>query len=68
MDNQYKALEKRINERNEIETARREQEQTFLKTQNENLEKFLRNFDTSKHWLIFYFWKLKFKKFLNKKT
>jgi hypothetical protein len=38
-----KALEKRIQERNEIETQRREQEATFLKNQNENLEKFLTN-------------------------
>lgn len=49
LDNQLKALEKRNKERSDIETSRREQEANFLKTQNENLEKFLRSFDTSKH-------------------
>lgn len=49
LDNQLKALEKRNKERNDIEAARREQESNFLKTQNDNLEKFLRSFDTSKH-------------------
>jgi dynein light intermediate chain len=43
LDNQLKALEKRISERYEIETQRREQEANFLKNQNENLEKFLTN-------------------------
>lgn len=45
LDNQLKALEKRNQERNEIELSRREEEANFLKTQNENLEKFLKNQD-----------------------
>jgi dynein light intermediate chain len=43
LDNQLKAFEKRNIERNEIENARREEESLFLKTQNDNLEKFLKN-------------------------
>ncbi len=45
LDNQLKALDKRNQERNEIEISRREEEANFLKTQNENLEKFLKNQD-----------------------
>ena len=45
LDNQLKALEKRNQERNEIEIARREEEKAFLNAQNENLEKFLKSQD-----------------------
>jgi hypothetical protein len=48
LDNQLKALEKRIQERNEIETQRRDLEAQFLRNQNENLEKFLKNLETAK--------------------
>jgi dynein light intermediate chain, axonemal len=45
LENQLKAIEKRIREKNEIETQRRESEATFLRQQNDNLEKFLKNQD-----------------------
>ena len=49
LDNQLKALEKRNQDRNEIELQRRENEANFLRTQNENLEKFLKNQDNKTH-------------------
>jgi hypothetical protein len=49
LDNQSKALEKRIQERNVIENQRREQEMNFLRTQNENLDKFLKSLETIKN-------------------
>jgi len=42
-------LEKRVHERNEIETNRRDQEGLFLRTQNENLDKFLKSLENSKN-------------------
>ena len=41
LENQLKATEKRIREKNEIESQRRENEAGFLKQQNESLERFL---------------------------
>ena len=42
LDNTYKSLEKKNNERMKIEEARRTDESNFLKSQSDNLEKFLR--------------------------
>jgi hypothetical protein len=41
-------MEKRNQERNEIEIQRRENEAQFLKNQNENLEKFLKSLENNK--------------------
>jgi hypothetical protein len=41
-------MEKRNQERNEIEIQRRELETQFLKNQNDNLEKFLKSLETTK--------------------
>ena len=49
LENQLKALDKRITERNEIETNRRDQEGLFLRTQNENLDKFLKSLENVKN-------------------
>jgi hypothetical protein len=45
LENQLKAAEKRIVERNEIERSRRDAEEGFLKQQGENLEKFLKQLE-----------------------
>jgi len=41
LENQFKATEKRIREKNDIDTQRRKNEALFLKQQNENLERLL---------------------------
>ena len=46
--NNLKAFDKQIEERNKIEAKKRENESTFLRQQNENLEKFLKSIDQSK--------------------
>ena len=43
LENKLLALKKHIEERNEIESARRQEEKDFLKKQKENLENFLRS-------------------------
>ena len=48
LDNKLKAFDKQIEERKQIETAKREEEIKFLKEQNENLEKFLNSIDQAK--------------------
>ena len=48
LENKLKAFDKQIAERNEIENAKREEEITFLKQQNDNLEKFLNSIDQAK--------------------
>ena len=48
LDNKLKAFDKQIEERNQIEKAKREEEITFLKEQNDNLEKFLQSIDQAK--------------------
>lgn len=45
VDNLIKASEKRHREKSESETLKRENESNFLKVQNDNLEKFLKNQD-----------------------
>jgi hypothetical protein len=45
LENQLKATEKRIQERNEVEKSRRENEENFLKQQGESLEKFLKQLE-----------------------
>jgi hypothetical protein len=45
LENQFKAAEKRIQERNEVERTRREAEEGFLRQQGENLEKFLKQLE-----------------------
>jgi hypothetical protein len=42
-----KALEKRIKERDELEAQRRDAEEQFLKQQNDNLDKFLKTFEST---------------------
>ena len=49
LDNKLKAFDKTIAERNQIETAKREEESAFLRQQNENLDKFLKSIDGSKN-------------------
>ena len=49
LDNKLKAFDKTIAERNQIEKAKREEEITFLKEQNDNLEKFLQSIDQAKN-------------------
>ena len=49
LDNKLKAFDKTIAERNQIETAKREEESAFLRQQNENLDKFLKSSDGSKN-------------------
>ena len=44
-----KAFDKTIAERNQIETAKREEESAFLRQQNENLDKFLKSIDGGKN-------------------
>ncbi len=48
LDNKLKAFDKTISERNQIETAKREEESAFLRQQNENLDKFLKSIDGTK--------------------
>ena len=48
LDNKLKAFDKTIAERNQYETAKREEESAFLRQQNENLDKFLKSIDGSK--------------------
>ena len=48
LENKLKAFDKQIEERNQIEKAKREEEITFLKEQNDNLEKFLQSIDQAK--------------------
>ena len=48
LENKLKAFDKQIEERKQIETAKREEEIKFLKEQNENLEKFLQSIDQAK--------------------
>ena len=48
LENKLKAFDKQIEERNQIESAKREEEITFLKQQNDNLEKFLQSIDQAK--------------------
>ena len=48
LENKLKAFDKQIEERNEIENAKREEEIKFLKQQNDNLEKFLKSIDQAK--------------------
>ena len=48
LENKLKAFDKQIEERKQIETAKREEEIKFLKEQNENLEKFLNSIDQAK--------------------
>ena len=48
LDNKLKAFDKTIAERNQIETAKREEESAFLRQQNENLDKFLKSIDGTK--------------------
>ena len=49
LDNKLKAFDKTIAERNQYETAKREEESAFLRQQNENLDKFLKSIDGSKN-------------------
>ena len=49
LDNQLKAYDKQIAERNQIETAKREEESAFLRQQSENMDKFLKSIDSSKN-------------------
>ena len=49
LDNKLKSFDKTIAERNQIETAKREEESAFLRQQNENLDKFLKSIDGSKN-------------------
>ena len=49
LENKLKAFDKQIAERNQIESAKREEEITFLKQQYENLEKFLQSIDQAKN-------------------
>ena len=48
LDNKLKAFDKTIAERNQIETAKREEQSAFLRQQNENLDKFLKSIDGTK--------------------
>ena len=48
LENKLKAFDKQIAERNEIENTKRDEEITFLKQQNDNLEKFLNSIDQAK--------------------
>ena len=48
LENKLKAFDKQIEERNQIEKSKREEEITYLKEQNENLEKFLQSIDQAK--------------------
>ena len=48
LDNKLKAFDKTIAERNQIETAKREEQSAFLRQQNENLDKFLKSIDGGK--------------------
>ena len=48
LDNKLKAFDKTIAEKNQIETAKREEESAFLRQQNENLDKFLKSIDGGK--------------------
>jgi dynein light intermediate chain len=48
LDNKLKAFDKTIAERNQFETAKREEESAFLRQQNENLDKFLKSIDGTK--------------------
>ena len=48
LDNKLKAFDKIIAERNQIETAKREEQSAFLRQQNENLDKFLKSIDGGK--------------------
>ena len=48
LENKLKAFDKQIAERNEIENAKREEEITFLKQQNDNLEKSMNTIDQAK--------------------
>ena len=48
LDNKLKAFDKTIAERNQIETAKREEESAFLRQQNENLDKFLKSIEGGK--------------------
>jgi dynein light intermediate chain len=45
LDNKLKAFDKQMAERNQTETAKREEESSFLRQQNENLDKFLKSID-----------------------
>lgn len=47
LDNKLKAFEKQIQERNQIETAKREHESAFLGQQSESLDEFLKSIDNS---------------------
>jgi dynein light intermediate chain len=49
LENKLKAFDKTIAERNQYETAKREEESAFLRQQNENLEKFLKSIDGTKN-------------------
>lgn len=49
LDNKLKGLEKRNQDKREIELQRRENETAFLKSQAENLEKFKRSLDNKGH-------------------
>ena len=48
LENKLKTFDKQIEERNQIESAKREEEITFLKKQNDNLEKFLQSIAQAK--------------------
>ena len=48
LENKLKAFDKQVEERKQIENAKREEEIKFLKEQNENLEKFLNSIDQAK--------------------
>ena len=48
LENNLKAFDKQVEERKQIQEAKREDEIKFLKEQNENLEKFLNSIDQSK--------------------
>ena len=48
LENKLKAFDKTLAERNQIETAKREEQSAFLRQQNENLDKFLKSIDGGK--------------------
>ena len=48
LDNKLKAFDKTIAERNQIETAKREEQSAFLRQQNKKLNKFLKSIDGEK--------------------
>ena len=48
LENKLKAFDKHIEERKQVESAKREEEIKFLKEQNDNLEKFLQSIDQAK--------------------